>query len=665
MSKNIVVFSDGTGQDGGARIEARLSNIYKLYRACKIGPDTAVDPARQIAFYDPGLGTDADSHGLGRVGKTLYKWGASLAGRGIGSNIVDCYEFIINHWQPGDRIFLFGFSRGAYTARCVAQVVSLCGIPAHASDERSKAFNRFGRDARQVAERAVHQVYEHGAGFPRETYEAERDELARRFRVEFGSDHDGVSNACPHFIGVFDTVAALGAAGFKRIGLMVGLTLAAATVTAVVSALAGFVPAGVLWRILLAIAVTAILLAKDRPGAAIIAGLTVITVEATAAIMGVAIPLPTSNFWERFVAIAGIAGLTSLIKLQHDSFRYIDDFPSGRKGHHIRWEAANYDRGLSHHVGYARHATAIDETRADFPKVGWGKHDIIRTQDPDEPAPFVQLFFSGNHSDVGGSYPEPESRLSDVPLNWMIEEATTIPNPLLIERSRIQVFPDATGLQHSEPASMRQNFLWWVPKWAPLIFRQGWAEKARTANGFPVHPTVFRRFAAGNVDQYGERRPYRPANLAGDERFSRWFSGKDARLEGLLLSEAGDIYEFGDQRRVPLLLDTPNAELEALMTSNSAASAAGIFPGSATPSPDTVYLDALALRMLRDDLARAHLVSVPIHRISQGTSSTPAGGLLVFGIGQDEADRLACSFGALTLLVTDNLGRTSITPVVS
>ncbi len=58
MSKNIVVFSDGTGQDGGVRPEQRMSNVYKLYRACRVGPDSGIDPREQVAFYDAGLGTD-------------------------------------------------------------------------------------------------------------------------------------------------------------------------------------------------------------------------------------------------------------------------------------------------------------------------------------------------------------------------------------------------------------------------------------------------------------------------------------------------------------------------------------------------------------------------------------------------------------------------------
>ena len=55
MAKNIVVYSDGTGQDGGVRPEQRVSNVYKMYRASRTGPDNPIDPNEQVTFYDPGL----------------------------------------------------------------------------------------------------------------------------------------------------------------------------------------------------------------------------------------------------------------------------------------------------------------------------------------------------------------------------------------------------------------------------------------------------------------------------------------------------------------------------------------------------------------------------------------------------------------------------------
>jgi uncharacterized protein (DUF2235 family) len=56
-AKNVVIFSDGTGQAGGINFDEVRTNVYKLYRACRVGPDTRIDPSEQVAFYDPGLGS--------------------------------------------------------------------------------------------------------------------------------------------------------------------------------------------------------------------------------------------------------------------------------------------------------------------------------------------------------------------------------------------------------------------------------------------------------------------------------------------------------------------------------------------------------------------------------------------------------------------------------
>src|SRR3954470_20010302 len=97
MPKNIVVFSDGTGQDGGVRPEQRISNVYKMYRASRVHPDNAIDPKEQVVFYDPGLGTDIGASGLLSILRRIDKLMQSVTGRGITRNMADCYEFIINH----------------------------------------------------------------------------------------------------------------------------------------------------------------------------------------------------------------------------------------------------------------------------------------------------------------------------------------------------------------------------------------------------------------------------------------------------------------------------------------------------------------------------------------------------------------------------------------
>jgi uncharacterized protein (DUF2235 family) len=207
MPKNILIFSDDTGQGGGLRPDENRSNIYKLYRATRCGPDTAIDPREQLAFYDAGLGSRPPGGALfvTRAYRWLHNLASQATGLGITTNIIDCYAAIIRMWEPGDRIFLFGFSRGAYTVRCLAAVLGQCGVPTTMAD-RSPLRRDVGTTTR-IAREAVKKVYQHVSS-PKDTnYLSQREALAKRFRQRYGSDASGVANAVPFFIGVFDTVA--------------------------------------------------------------------------------------------------------------------------------------------------------------------------------------------------------------------------------------------------------------------------------------------------------------------------------------------------------------------------------------------------------------------------------------------------------------------------
>ena len=129
MGKNILIFSDGTGQAGGYMPDEARSNVYKLFRATRVCPDTSIDPKPRS------LSTRRSRLAVHGEGIRIRWWPAHLqsswqgTGLGITRNIIDCYAEIIRVWQPGDRIYLFGFSRGAYTVRCVAGVLKCCGVP--------------------------------------------------------------------------------------------------------------------------------------------------------------------------------------------------------------------------------------------------------------------------------------------------------------------------------------------------------------------------------------------------------------------------------------------------------------------------------------------------------------------------------------------------------
>jgi len=512
MAKNILVFSDGTGQDGGVRPDQVLSNIYKLYRVCRVGPASAIDPKDQIAFYDPGLGTDTTATGWTRIVRGFQKLLSSVTGRGIAINIADCYEFIINHYEPGDRIYLFGFSRGAYTVRSVANLLMLCGVPTNVSGQPPP---KFRKATRNIAEDAVYTVLEHGAGHPRELYEAERLELARRFCVKYGSLYpeptdEHRSNAAPYFIGVFDTVAALGVKGTLRLAYQAFLYSISAVIGAAIS---------------LVIAVPATLLSGSW----------------------------MTFFWLTFAG-AVVGGAVMRFLQRRGIRKVITNYPSpGQSSSHCaEWKGEHFDRLLSRHVTYARAANAIDEHREDFARLPWGQGKDINVPDEiDGRDRLKQVWFAGNHSDIGGSYPDTESRLSDITLCWMIEEVLSLPasfkiGPVFVngkkvpatgdEGESLRLYPDAEGLQHCEVVGMRDVVEGKTPRWLHWATKSlGYKVKPRVVHAnASLHRTVYERLGVATVPQCSSSvGAYRPEELRQHVKCQSYYSSAPAETEPL------------------------------------------------------------------------------------------------------------------------------------
>jgi hypothetical protein len=195
MPRNIIIFSDGTGQVGGLRPDERRSNIYKLYRATRCGPDTDIDPATQVTFYDAGLGSmpPEGTFFVVRAYRWLHNLFSLATGLGITTNIIDCYCAILSMWEPGDRVFVFGFSRGAYTVRCLAAVLSMCGVPTTMADGKTP-LRRDAKSIKKIANEAVKNVYQHVSSPADEKYVGQRKAIALRFRRKYNSDVGDIPN---------------------------------------------------------------------------------------------------------------------------------------------------------------------------------------------------------------------------------------------------------------------------------------------------------------------------------------------------------------------------------------------------------------------------------------------------------------------------------------
>ena len=119
--KRIVVCCDGTGNEfAGVDATDSNSNVVKLYTALQLDYE-------QYAYYHPGVGTmgDPTKKGIGRAWSMVK----GLAfGSGFEENVLDAYRYLMQHYNSGDRVYIFGFSRGAYTARALAGLLHGYGL---------------------------------------------------------------------------------------------------------------------------------------------------------------------------------------------------------------------------------------------------------------------------------------------------------------------------------------------------------------------------------------------------------------------------------------------------------------------------------------------------------------------------------------------------------
>jgi uncharacterized protein (DUF2235 family) len=371
MTKNVVIFSDGTGQ-GASMPKAERTNVWKLWDATK-----AAAPAQQITFYDEGLGAEHK--------REWWRWGYDLASRatglGISQNIKDCYTALIEHYEPGDRVFLIGFSRGAFTVRSLGGVLSLCGIPQRDAAGKNPHDPKNKKSRLALVEEAVEKVYKHYGDNQKKD---ERIALGAEYRDRYHSiSIEATDPPFPYFIGVWDTVRAL-----------------------------------------------------------------------------------------------GVPGSSGLVFWRHDF----------------------HDATLNPHVPYARQALSIDESRQIFAPEIWDESE--ETAEGKARGRIKQVWFPGVHSDIGGGYRE--TGLSDLSLEWMVHEATTVEHPLIVDRTKLRLKPSHDGIQHDERTG-------WGRAWV-----EGTREGVRNGQGPDIlhEDFVHKRFGLPKARCVTGDRPYRPKSLA-------------------------------------------------------------------------------------------------------------------------------------------------------
>ncbi|NJN74423.1 MAG: DUF2235 domain-containing protein [Limnothrix sp. RL_2_0] len=196
--KRIIICCDGTWNEPNAECP---SNVVKIKQAIKQRDSQGIE---QVVAYDPGIGTPAGAERLqnkpfSRTRIFFEKMTGGMFGWGIDKNIKDVYRKLLNSYEDGDEVYLFGFSRGAYTVRSLAGLIYCSGlIPKDLSPEEiSQGITQ---------EKKIEAAYKFYRKRTKSEAEKERKfQQAERMRENTRSKQIPIT-----LIGCWDTVGALG-----------------------------------------------------------------------------------------------------------------------------------------------------------------------------------------------------------------------------------------------------------------------------------------------------------------------------------------------------------------------------------------------------------------------------------------------------------------------
>lgn len=182
--RQLVLLCDGTNNNLSGRHSD--THVVLLAELLRLFPDD-----HRLVYYDPGVGNPEQLPGttvMDKLHRALDRVDGLAFGRGLYDNVAEGYRFLMSHWQPGDQIFVFGFSRGAFTARSIAGLVNAFGIIDKHQDTlvSSLVSTYFAKTS------------------------PERSDITLQAARLFGQGLTPEAWPVLHFVGVWDTVASVG-----------------------------------------------------------------------------------------------------------------------------------------------------------------------------------------------------------------------------------------------------------------------------------------------------------------------------------------------------------------------------------------------------------------------------------------------------------------------
>lgn len=182
--KNLILCFDGTNNQFGVH----NTNVIRLVQA--------VDRDRQLVYYDPGVGTLPEPRMMTRIGKKVSEWLDLAFGGGLAAKVEAAYRYLMDFWEPESQVFIFGFSRGAYTARVLAGMLHSLGLLSPGNDGLVRYAMNLFQSIRGSTDEPVEKTYWPLSNGFRKTFARQTADAQRHFPV--------------HFLGLWDTVSSVG-----------------------------------------------------------------------------------------------------------------------------------------------------------------------------------------------------------------------------------------------------------------------------------------------------------------------------------------------------------------------------------------------------------------------------------------------------------------------